>query len=92
VNYEQRLRAIGRLVDSAMLRDVCLMEFEQGVLVVGLAPVDTQDATMIQPKSVEFDNATIDRTVLEFSLPPLGNGASGTSHRPDLPEEESQTR
>ena len=85
VNYELRLRAIGRLIDSAMLRDLCLMEFEHGILVVGLAPVDSPDDTTIQPKSIEFDNATIERTALEFSHSVLGNGAPGVSHQPDPP-------
>ena len=35
-SYEARLRAIGRLADAAQLSSVCISEFEEGFLVLGM--------------------------------------------------------
>lgn len=63
MNYEQRLRAVGRLIDSAALHGVCLVEHDHGVLVVGLAPVTIADERVVQPTSLELDTDVIERTV-----------------------------
>lgn len=35
LSYADALRAIGRFIDRKQLSDVCIMEFEQGVIVTG---------------------------------------------------------
>lgn len=35
--YARRLQAIGELIDRARLRDVCVTEYDHGVVVVGLS-------------------------------------------------------
>ncbi len=35
LKYGDALRAIGRFVDKKQLTDVCILEFEQGVIVTG---------------------------------------------------------
>ena len=60
MNYEQRLRAIGRLIDRSDLRDVCVMETADGVVVSGIAPLDFRTGiAAFAPRSMSFSNERI---------------------------------
>lgn len=74
MSYELRLRAIGRIIDSATLREVCLTEFDHGVLVVGVAAVLTAGELLAEPKSLELDNILIEQTIAELQGTWMGNG------------------
>jgi hypothetical protein len=67
MSYEQRLQAVGRLIDQARMRDVCLLEFPAGVLVVGMATIETAESTVLQAHSQEFDNPTIEQTIADLA-------------------------
>ena len=66
MNYEQRLRAIGRLIDAAALKGVCVVEHDRGVLVVGLAPVTIADERVVQPTSLQLETDLIERTMRQI--------------------------
>ena len=85
MNYEQRLRAVGRLIDRTELRGVCILEHDHGVLVVGLAPVTIADEHVTQPASIEFDEASIESAAADPDGPNTTLEADGTaSPRPAL--------
>lgn len=78
MNYEQRLRAVGRLIDAAALRGVCVMEHDHGVLVVGIGPVTIADERVVQPASLDLDTSLIERTLQQLDYQPGSDDADNT--------------
>lgn len=78
MNYEQRLRAVGRLIDAATLHGVCVLEHDHGVLVVGLAPVTIADERVVQPASLELETSLIERTLRQLAGEADDEEAGGT--------------
>ncbi len=60
VDYEARLRAIGRLLDANHLRSVCVTEVEAGFLVVGLAMTPELGGVELAERTLEFSYDEID--------------------------------
>jgi hypothetical protein len=61
MTYEERLRAIGRLVDRHDLRDVCVMETADGAVVSGIVPLDRRTGIMaFAPRSIRLGNEAIE--------------------------------
>jgi hypothetical protein len=79
MSYEQRLQAVGRLIDQARMRDVCVLEFPAGVLVVGLSPIETSEETLLRSHSQEFDNDLIEKTIADLAR----EQAQATAHSDD---------
>lgn len=77
MNYEQKLRAVGRLIDAASLHAVCVMERERGVLVVGLAPVTIADEHVLQPTSLELGPDLIEHTLRQLAADAEGRERGG---------------
>ena len=59
-SYEARLRAIGRLVDAAPLKSVCVTEVEEGFLVVGLGFISRVGGMDITERTLEYSYREID--------------------------------
>ena len=66
--YEQRLRAIGRLIDAAGLRDVAVTETAEGVLVTGVTPLDRRAGILgVGAKSLLLSQEQIARADREIA-------------------------
>lgn len=62
MTYEERLRAIGRLVNRQNLRDICVMETTEGAVVSGIAPLDRRTGIVaFAPRSIQLDNEAIQK-------------------------------
>lgn len=62
MSYEQRFRAVGRLIDEGMFRDVCVTELDGGVVVCGVIPVShAQGVTSDVPISLRFSKERIEQ-------------------------------
>ena len=62
MNYEERLRAIGKLLDRQDFRDISIMESADGLAVSGVVPLDLRSGiTAFEPKTVRLTNALLER-------------------------------
>lgn len=60
MTYEERLRAIGRLVDRHDLHDVCVMETADGAVVSGIVPLDLRTGILaFAPRSIHLAQEAI---------------------------------
>lgn len=60
MTYEDRLRAIGRLVDRHELHDVCVMDTADGAVVSGIVPLDLRTGILaFAPRSFHLAQDTI---------------------------------
>jgi hypothetical protein len=59
-SYEARLRAVGRLVDAAQLSSVCVTEFEEGFLVLGMGLTEQVGGVEASERSLEYSFAEVD--------------------------------
>lgn len=76
MTYEERLRAIGRLVDRHDLHDVCVMETADGAVVSGIVPLDVRTGIMaFAPRSIHLAQDTI--TAAHEEIVSQRGGASG---------------
>lgn len=61
MTYEQRLRALGRLIDQQEMQDLCILEVEGGVVVSGVGRAHTHEGVpVLGPKSLEFADSVIE--------------------------------
>lgn len=66
--YERRLRAVGRLIDAAGLRDVAMTETAEGVLVTGVTPLDRRSGILgVGAKSLLLSQEAIVRADREIA-------------------------
>ena len=65
-SYEARLRAIGRLVDAAQLSSVCVTEFEEGFLVLGMGITPQVGGVELSERSLEYSFADVDALCAEI--------------------------
>ncbi len=65
-SYEVRLRAIGRLVDAAQLSSVCVTEFEEGFLVLGMGITPEVGGVERAERSLEYSFAEVDALCAEI--------------------------
>lgn len=61
--YEQRLRAVGRLVDERGLRNVCVTEVDDGVVVTGLGRLDRREDTVWQAVTLRLTQSELEDAV-----------------------------
>ena len=67
MSYAQRFRAVGRLIDEGMVRDVCVTEIDDGVVVCGVIPVrHAQGVTSDVPISLRFSGDRIAQASAEL--------------------------
>ena len=59
-SYEARLRALGRLLDAAQLRSVCITEVEEGFLVLGLGVGPQMGGVALGERTLEYSYGEID--------------------------------
>ena len=65
-SYEARLRAIGRLADAAQLSSVCVTEFEEGFLVLGMGLTPQVGGVELSERSLEYSFADVDALCAEI--------------------------
>ncbi len=65
-SYEARLRAIGRLVDAAQLSSVCVTEFEEGFLILGMGLTPQVGGVESSERSIEYSFADVDALCAEI--------------------------
>ena len=66
--YEQRLRAVGRLIDAAGLRDVAMTETTDGILVTGVTPLHRRAGIVgVGAKSLHLSHEQIDQADREIA-------------------------
>ena len=65
-SYEARLRAVGRLVDAAQLSSVCVTEFEEGFLVLGMGLTPQLGGVEPSERSLEYSFAEVDALCAEI--------------------------
>ena len=65
-SYEARLRAIGRLADAAQLSSVCISEFEEGFLVLGMGITEQVGGVEPSERSLEYSFAEVDALCAEI--------------------------
>ena len=66
MTYEQRLRAIGRLIDLQNLRSVCILEYADGAVVTGLAKPTGWEQSALDVASLDLSDEQIARAVVEI--------------------------
>jgi hypothetical protein len=66
-SYEARLRAIGRLIDAAQLTSVCVTEFEEGFLVLGMGLTPLVGGVAASERSLEYSFADVDAVCEEMA-------------------------
>lgn len=67
MNYERRLRAIGRLIDKAEMQHICVMEGHQGITVSGHVRLDTRVGMAgCTPRSITLSEQLVERTAADL--------------------------
>lgn len=65
MTYEQRLRALGRLIDQEEMHGLCILEVDGGVVVSGVGRSHARDGMpVVGPKSVEVADSVIAATAV----------------------------
>ncbi|HEY8741579.1 MAG TPA: hypothetical protein VIU62_00655 [Chloroflexota bacterium] len=68
MSYEQRFRAVGRLIDEGMFRDVCVTEIDDGVIVCGVFPLSqAKGVSSDVPISLRFSKERIEQASAELN-------------------------
>lgn len=63
MGYERVFQALGRLMDEQRMRDVVVMEFEEGVILQGFELVATTEGWMLRFKTDTFSQADLKKLV-----------------------------
>jgi hypothetical protein len=63
MGYERVFQALGRLVDERRMRDVIVMEFEEGVILQGFELAATTEDWVLRFKTETFGEADLKKLV-----------------------------
>ena len=66
-NYEDRLRALGRRIDTEQLSSVFVTEVEEGFIVVGLGVAPQMGGVARLGRTLEYSHADLDALCQEIS-------------------------
>ena len=68
MSYEQRFRAVGRMIDEGKFRDVCVTEIDDGVIVCGVFPLrQAKGVSSEVPISLRFSKQRIEQKSAELN-------------------------
>jgi len=65
VDYEEVLRSIGRFIDENNIKEICIVELKEGILVRGLAYTADRSGYQTISESYLFTNEDIEKAVEE---------------------------
>ncbi len=65
-SYEARLRALGRLLDTAQVQSVCVTEVEEGFLVLALGIAPQVGGVALGERTLEYSYGEIDALCAEI--------------------------
>ncbi|HEY7063095.1 MAG TPA: hypothetical protein VII06_16570 [Chloroflexota bacterium] len=66
-SYEDRLRALGRRIDTEQLSSVCVSEVEEGFIIVGLGVAPQMGGVARLGRTVEVSNDDLDALCQEMT-------------------------
>lgn len=65
VDYEEALRAIGRFIDESNMKEICIVELKEGMLVRGLSYSAERSGFQTISESFLFTNEDIEQAIEE---------------------------
>ena len=79
MEYEHKLRALGRLLDARVVRDITVTQVADGLLVMALGQVDASEGATWRPISFEVSGSELDELMGVMKVDSSQNGSTRRS-------------
>lgn len=70
MSYARRFHALGHFLDERHLRDVCVVETDEGVTITGVGPTDESHGPVLRPLTFQLTERELNELAMRIEPPP----------------------